>query len=284
MQPPHHLSGLFVYPVKSLRGCAVREATVDALGLVGDRRFMVVDPCGGFLSQRTLPQMALIATALSPDTLTLTGPDGSRISVPRASDPTAPPALVTVWKSSNLSAEDCGERVADWLSNILATKCRLVRAGAAFSRPLRKVPPSLVGAVAPVVGFADAFPFLIISEASLAHLNERLDACGEAPMSMNRFRPNLVVTGCAPHAEDQWPRFRIGETVFRSAGPCARCSVTATDPDTAERGCEPLRTLATYRRDATDSGAINFGQNLIHETTHGSLRIGDPVLPLKDPK
>lgn len=94
---------------------------------------------------------------------------------------------------------------------------------------------------------------------------------------MNRFRPNLVVTGCPAFAEDQWPRFRIGEVAFRAAGPCGRCVVTTTDQETGERGVEPLRTLATYRRDPQDPSDVNFGQNVIHETKRGWLRVGDPV-------
>ncbi len=94
---------------------------------------------------------------------------------------------------------------------------------------------------------------------------------------MNRFRPSLVVRGCAPYAEDTWPRFRIGEIIFHAGGPCGRCIVTTTDQETAERGIEPLRTLATYRRDAADPTNVNFGQNLIHETKRGPLRVGDAI-------
>ena len=272
-----HLSGLFLYPVKSFRGCAVADATIDTLGLVGDRRFMVVDENGRFLTQRTLPRMALVATALSDADLTLSADGSGQVTVSRASDPAAPPRLVSVWKSEGLQAEDCGDPAAAWLGAFLGVKCRLVRAGAAFHRPVRKLPPSVALDTPPVVSFADACPLLVISNASLAHLNERLVACGENALPMDRFRPNLVVAGCAAHAEDAWPRFRIGGIVFRTAGPCARCVVTTTNQITAERGREPLRTLATYRRDATDPPKLNFGQNLIHETPRGELRIGDAV-------
>lgn len=267
------LSALFIYPVKSLGGCTVASAEVDALGLVGDRRFMVVDENDRFLTQRTLPQMALIRTALSADTLTLSHPDAGHISVPRASDAHAAPRRVSVWKSENLLAEDCGDSVAAWLSAALATRCRLVRSGEKFLRPMLK-PAAGPG---DTVHFADAFPFLVISEASLADLNDRLAARGEETMPMNRFRPNIVVSGCTAFAEDKWARLRAGDIVFRAGGLCARCIVTTTDQETAERGKEPLRTLAAYRRDASDPTDVNFGQNLIHETKRGLLRVGDPV-------
>ena len=271
--PPMHLSGLFVHPVKSLRACAVRLADVDALGLVGDRRFMVVDESGRFLTQRALPRMALVATALTADALTLSADRGGSIAVPRSPDPHAPIRSVSVWQSGNLHAEDCGDPVAAWLSDFLATRCRLVRIGAGFHRTVLK-PAARPG---DTVGFADACPLLIISEASLADLNGRLAAQGEDPIPMDRFRPNLVVAGCAAFAEDTWARFRIGGVIFRAAGPCARCVVTTTDQLTAERTHEPLRTLAAYRRDSIDPTDVNFGQNLIHETTSGTLQVGDKV-------
>ncbi|MEO5959855.1 MAG: MOSC N-terminal beta barrel domain-containing protein [Opitutaceae bacterium] len=272
-----HLSGLFIYPVKSLRGFAVSVAEVDALGLVGDRRFLVVDENNRFLTQRALPQMARIATKLDPRSLELSAEGAGTIAVARASDPATPLRTVTVWKSGNLLAEDCGDAPAAWLSDFLRTKCRLVRIGAKFRRPIFKPPFTQPG---DVVSFADGFPFLVVGEASLGHLNDRLVAQGEEAVPMNRFRPNLVVNGCPPFAEDTWPRVRIGEIVLRAGGPCARCIVTTTDQLTGERGREPLRTLATFRRDASDPTNVNFGQNLIPETKTGTLRVGDVVTVL----
>lgn len=270
-----HLSGLFLYPVKSLRGCQVNAARVDALGLEHDRRFLIVDPAGKFLTQRTLPRMALIATAVSATQLTLAVPGGGTLQVP--CEPTAAPVqrTVSVWKSEGLSADDCGDDAAAWLSDFLATPCRLVRIGRQFRRPLLKPLPG--PAADHCVTFADAFPFLVVGEASLHDLNDRLVARGDAPVPMDRFRPNLVVAGGAPFAEDAWTRFHIGSVRFRTGGPCARCIVTTTDQQTGERGPEPLRTLATYRRDPRDSTNVNFGQNLVHETKTGLLRVGDRV-------
>lgn len=267
------LSALFLYPVKSLGGIAVPTAQVDELGLVGDRRFLVVDAHDRFLTQRTLPRMALIRPKIGADTLHLEQPDGTGVAVPLASDPAAPLRRVTVWKSEGLLAEDTGDESAAWLSAALATPCRLVRIGRAFHRPVSKA----TAVAGDVVSFADAYPFLVLSEASLADLNDRLAERGEEALPMNRFRPNLVVSGCAPYAEDTWPHLQVGSVRFRAGGPCARCIVTTTDQATATRGKEPLRTLATYRRDPDELSDVNFGQNLIHETKTGTLRVGDFV-------
>ncbi|MEY3609140.1 MAG: hypothetical protein RLZZ447_1928 [Verrucomicrobiota bacterium] len=272
------LRGIHVYPVKSLGGCAVQEAEVDALGLVGDRRFLVVDSEGRFLTQRTLPRMALIATQLDAATLTLTAAGAGSVAVSRAPDPAAPLVAVTVWKSEGLLAEDCGAAAAEWLGRFLGVAWRLVRIGPAFRRPVRRVPGEL--AATPLVGFADAYPFLLASEASRADLNDRLVAGGEEPLPWDRFRANLIIEGCAAFAEDTWPRVRIGAIDFLAAGPCARCAVTTTDQLTGERGVEPLRTLATYRRDPRVPEDVNFGQNLIHLTVGGRLRVGDAVCSL----
>jgi uncharacterized protein YcbX len=267
-----HLSGLFVYPVKSLRGCAVTSAAVDELGLRDDRRFLVVDENGRFLTQRTLPRMTLIATALDTHALTLSAGGVVPLAVPRVS-PGAPLRPVTIWKHQGVLAEDCGDEPANWLAGILGLRCRLMRVGANFHRPVLK-PQARPG---DRIAANDAEPFLVVGEASLADLNDRLVGQGNDALPMDRFRPNLVIAGSEPFAEDHWPRLRIGEIVFRSGGACARCIITTTDQLTGERGKEPLRTLATYRRDPSDPTDVNFGQNLIHETKSGTLRIGDPV-------
>lgn len=282
-----HLTGLFIYPVKGLRGLAMNSAAVDALGLVGDRRFLVVDDTGEFLTQRSLPRMAQIATELSADHLILRAAGAGSISVPLRA--TTPPILRTVWiwRSKDLRAEDCGPEVSAWLSAFLEKPCHLVRIGEAFRRPVleRREPrpgETLVeGRVltSDLFHFADGFPFLVLGEASLANLNDRLVSTGAEPVPMDRFRPNFVVSGVSAFGEDEWPRVRIGEIVFRSGGPCARCIVTTTDQATGERGHEPLRTLSIYRRDASDPTRINFGLNLTHETKSGTLRVGDTVEP-----
>lgn len=268
-----HLSGLYIYPVKSLRGVAVREAALDAHGLVGDRRFLVVDDTGRFLTQRVLPRMALIDTELGRTELILRHPQHGSAAVGLADD--GPPATVQIWRDT-VQAVDCGVEIAVWLSDFLRHPCRLVRMGADYRRPVK---PSRAQP-GDVVTFADAYPLLALSEASLADLNDRLVTQAEEPVPMNRFRPNVVIAGCPAYAEDTWTRVRIGAAVFRAAGPCARCIITTTDQATAVRYKEPLRTLATFRRDANDPGDVNFGQNLIHETKSGRLHVGDAVTPL----
>ena len=268
------LSGLYLYPVKSLGGFAVSCAQIDAHGLVGDRRFLVIDDTGCFLTQRSLPRMALIATALDTTHLTLSPPQFASLRVPLAPDPAAPRRTVSVWKSENLITEDCGEAPAALLSVFLGTRCRLVRLGPAFLRPIPKanVYPS------DTVSFADAYPMLVIGESSLADLKDRLITRGSTALTMDRFRPNLIIADTPAYAEDTWPRFRLGEITFRAGGPCARCTVTSIDQATGLLdGPEPLQTLASYRRDTTQSTAVNFGQNLIHETKSGVLSVGDTL-------
>lgn len=250
------------------------SADIDALGFVGDRRFLVVDDSGKFQTQRVLPRMACIEARLGPGTLTLSAAGAGSVSVATATDSSAPLRTVSVWKSEGLLAEDCGTAVSAWLSDFLATRLHLVRIGPKFSRPITK-PTAQPG---DVVTFADAYPFLVVSEASLSDLNDRIQENAGDPVPMNRFRPSLVVSGCDAFAEDRWPRVRVGSVVLRNGGPCARCIVTTTDQSTGDRmGKEPLKTLATYRRDATDPSDVNFGTNLIHETKSGTIRVGDAV-------
>lgn len=267
-----HVAGIHLYPVKSLRGLAVETARLDALGLVGDRRFLVVDGAGRFLTQRVLPRMALVETALTDDALVLGHPRHGSVSV--GLDAGGEAARVEIWRDT-VMAVDCGAEVAAWLSAFLQQACRLVRVGQEYARAVNpaKARPG------DEVSFADAYPLLAIGEASLADLNDRLAARGEPPVPMNRFRPNLVIRGSAAFAEDAWTRFRIGEAVFRAAGPCIRCQVPTTDQLTAERGPEPIRTLATYRR-LQDATQVIFGQNLIHETKSGVIRVGDAIAPV----
>jgi uncharacterized protein YcbX len=266
-----HVSGLFIHPVKSLAGVSVSNVSVDSLGVVGDRRFMVVDSQGRFITQRTVPRMALIQTELSCDLLSLSAPGVGKILVGRESDATAPLRTVSIWGSEALQAEDCGDVPAAWLEMFLGFTCRLVRAGERMHRRMNNAARSTPD---DEIAFTDAHPLLVISEASLENLNARLLASGEVPVPMNRFRPNVVIAQCAPFAEDTWSHIRIGEVLLRAAGPCKRCVVTTTDQTTAERGKEPLRTLARFRRDVADPSQVNFGQNFCHETKTGSFMVG----------
>jgi uncharacterized protein YcbX len=267
------LSGINIHPVKSLRGFPVNSAEVDGMGAVGDRRFLVVDPSGGLLTQRTVARMAKVGAFIDDTSLTLRIEGSPDMVTRRHPDANAKLLSVRVWKSEGLMAEDCGDGAAGWLSLALGVECRLVRAGAAFNRPVL-MPLALPDEV---THFADACPFLVTSEASLEDLNARIRQNGGNPVTMDRFRTNLVLSGCTPFAEETWKRIRIGDVVFRALGPCARCTVTTTDQLTGDRGVEPLRTLATFRRDPVEKSHVNFGQNLVNESKSGVIRVGDAV-------
>ncbi len=243
------------------------------MGAVGDRRFLVVDPTGTFLTQRNIARMARVDAFIDDTSLTLRIQGSPDMVVRRDPDPDARLLSVSVWKSEKLMAEDCGDAAAEWLSLALGMECRLVRAGPAFRRPVTK-PLALPDEV---THFADACPFLVTSEASLEELNERILKNGGSPVTMDRFRTNMVLTGCPAFAEDTWNRIRIGDVVFRSLGPSARCIVTTTDQLSGERGVEPLKTLATFRRNPIENSQVIFGQNLVNESKHGMIRVGDAV-------
>ncbi len=257
------LSGITVYPVKAAGGIACSSWEVDEFGLRYDRRWMVVDRLGEFLSQRELPRLALLRTALLPDALCLRAPGLPELRVP-LEPPEGPLLPVTVWAGTT-EARSVGPAAADWLTRFLGVECRLVYMPDSVVRPVdRRYARS-----GERTSFTDGFPFLLVSEASLADLNRRLPA----PLPMNRFRPNLVVDGCEPFAEDGWRRLQLGPLELSVVKPCARCVVTTTDQETAERGLEPLRTLATYRK---RNGKVLFGQNAIHRGT-GRLGVGMPI-------
>jgi len=260
---PIRLSALYIYPVKSCRGIALTTAPLDNWGLKFDRNWMVVNEAGRFLSQRELPQMALIETTIAPDSLYLTVAGQAPLAIPLAGN-RGETMTVQIWHDQT-QAIDQGETAAAWLSQLLGQPARLVRIGAGYSRPVQPIQPN-----ASEVSFADGYPLLLISEASLADLNCRLPE----PLSMNRFRPNLVISGCNAYEEDSWQQIRINEITFKLVSACERCVITTTDQATGSRnGPEPLKTLASYRRHA---GGVIFGQNLVHQN-HGEVRSGSLV-------
>ena len=275
------LSALYCYPVKSCCGVALQEAVLDARGIVHDRECLIVDAQDRFLTQRAVPALALIETALTPAALILRSPGLGECAVPWETAPPAnepPRRQVTVWQDS-LLADDMGGEAARWLGEALRQPCRLVRMGAASRRemPARRLPPAFpASARRPEreVAFPDAYPLLVLSEESLSELNARLDG---PPVPVDRFRPNLVLTGCRhPHEEDDWKVYEVGKATLWSVKPCERCTVTTLDQRTLAQGKEPLRTLAGYRRSADGSGVV-FGQNVIHERPGDRLRVGDAV-------
>jgi uncharacterized protein len=268
------VSAVYIYPVKSCRGILIQEAEVTPSGFRHDREFLVVDADGTFLTQRTTPALALVDVQLADNGLRLCAPDSAPIQLPWHSGEPARLATVKIWRDT-VNAWDAGDEAAAWFSRYLGRTCRVARMGDGFRRevPEAKVPePHREALRDPVVSFADAFPFLIASETSLHDLNSRLDR----PIPMDRFRPNIVIGGCdRPYAEDGWQVIRIGTTTFRHGGPCVRCVVTTTDQRTLERGPEPLRTLASYRR--VPEGGVIFAVNFFSERHDGIVRVGAPV-------
>ena len=256
------LAGLYRDPVKSLAGQVQQAMSVGPRGPELDRHWMLVDAQGRFLTQRQLPQMALIATRfVDGGVLRLQAPGMPDLAV---GAPAGDRLDVHVWRDS-LTAVRVGDVADRWLSDFLGVHCHLVELPEDVRRP---VDPDFA-MPDDQVGLADGFPFLLISQASLDDLNHRL----QTPLSMLRFRPNLVVSGCRPHAEDDWQHIRIGDIGFRVAKPCSRCIIPTIDPDTGERGREPMQTLLTYRR---RDNKVYFGQNLIHDGV-GRLQLGMPV-------
>jgi len=257
------VSQLVIYPIKSCRGIEVDLATVGTTGFEFDRRWMLIGEDGRFLSQREHHLLALVRVQIDENRLRLEAPGLSPLEV-GLEGAVGPACRVQVWDDECAAVAE-GEDAARWFSKHLGYSARLVRMASDNARPLG----SSTAQPGDHVSFADGFPFLLLSAASLDGLNRRLSL----PVPMDRFRPNIVIEGCEPHAEDVWSRVRIGEVEFRFVKPCARCVVTTVDQATGERKREPLRTLSTYR---TVDGQVLFGQNLVHEG-RGVVRIGDPV-------
>lgn len=249
-----HVSGLFVYPVKSGAAVAVDSWPLAEYGLYRDRQYMVVDADGVFLTQREIPRLALLTATLG-EPLSLSTPEGTAVAVPGSR------CQVRVWEHTG-EAVDCGEDAAQLISDLVGRPCRLVRVGEEHDRPTELGDGR--------VGFSDGYPLLLTSQSSLADLNARLPHT----VPMDRFRPSIVVTGAPPWDEDTWLRVHIGPVELDVVKPCARCAITRVDQATGVRGNgEPLRTLGRFRK---AEGGVMFGQNAVHRT-QGELRVGDAV-------
>lgn len=253
------------YPVKSLRGVSLQEAHVERIGLAGDRRWMIVDEAGKFLSQRHHPKLAQIDAIPTARGVALRHSMHGAIEVDRPGE-RARIAAVVIWRDAVPAR--LAESAGPYLSAFLERPVRLVYLHDALAR---RVDPAF-GRAEDRVSFADGFPMLITSTASLADLNRRLPQA----VGMDRFRPSLVIDGAPAWAEDTWRRLRIGGLSFRVAKPCSRCAVPTLDPLTGEAldGNEPIRTLGAFHRAA--NGGIIFGQNAIPDDV-GALQVGDPV-------
>jgi uncharacterized protein len=266
------VSEIYVYPVKGAGGIGLHTARLDSFGIEHDRRWMIVDEAGQFLTQRNQPGLALLGIELEPDALVLRSLRAGEARLPLRPDrqaTTGRTIRVKVWEDE-VGAIDAGDSAAAFLEAHLDVVARLVFMPESTRRQVRLD----YAREGDRVSFADAFPLLLVTQESLTELDHRL----ERPIAMARFRPNIVVAGASPHAEDSWRKIRIGTVRCDVVKPCDRCVVTTIDPATAEPGREPLRTLAGYRR---WQGKVWFGQNVIHRDS-GTIEVGAPVVVLED--
>lgn len=257
------ITHLWVYPLKGAAGIPVAQWELDSFGLVHDRRWMVVDGEGEFISQRSDALLGQVRPAIDGVHLSLRSASAGELELPLAGDHGSE-IRVRVW-ADDVDAVDCGDAAAGFMTRQLGRPARIVFMPGTTVRPV-------TGSDVPVgvrVSFADAFPLLIIGDGSLDELNRRL----EQPVEMLRFRPNIVVGGAAPHAEDAWRSIRLGDVECDIVRPCARCMVPTIDLATGVAGREPTRTLSRYRR---WDGKVWFGQNAVHRSP-GTLEVGGPV-------
>ena len=257
---------LYLYPIKSLSGIKVNSATLDARGFEYDRRWMVVDEDGVFISQRKYPVLASIQVALKGELLHLyTQNDPTGTHIPLAPENGQSRLQVKVWDFV-CNAVDGFDAANIWLSQQLSMKCRLVYMPKDIKRWIKnpKVPKGSI------LSFADGYPYLIIGSASLAHLNKKLDE----PISMRRFRPNIVVHTNVPHEEDLWQSIGTGHSTFKLIKSCKRCIMVNVDPLTSITHKEPLRTLSSYRM---KDNKVHFGMNAIWIPKYQDevIRVGD---------
>ena len=251
---------LYMHPIKSARGVRVTRLAFDARGPIGDRRYMVIGADGAFRTQRNLPALTQLIPQLDDaGVLSLTGQGAAPL---RVLPPADLPLLTAHVRADAVQVRDCGDAAALWLTHLLREPCRLVFQGADGVRPIRRLP-------AREVTLADGYPLLLISDAAVTDLGARL----KSTVDEQRFRPNIVVEGCAPHAEDTWRRVRIGGNSFAVAAPCERCSIPSLDPRTGSVTRGFNRALAKYR---SRNGKVFFGQNLVHEA-ETEIAVGDEV-------
>lgn len=286
-----HISEINIYPIKSLKGIGVDSALVTDRGLQYDRRWMLATPDGMFFTQREFPQMATISVALDGNGLRVESEKAGSMLVPFEPDK-AERKSVTIWLSVCEGLVYNGE-VSEWFSDAIGTDCRLVHMPEDTHRHVNK----LFDRGNDIVSFADGYPLMLLGEASLAELNDRIAESEEIagrlpefqPLPMNRFRPNLVVADSEAFAEDDWQQIQVGEAAFRIAKPCARCVITTVDQSKGEfTGKEPLKTLASFRMAknvmpdryasfGAEPNDVLFGQNLIPDRFGAVVRLGDEV-------
>ncbi len=262
------LAEIRVYPLKGGQGFQPPVWPLEATGLLMDRRWMVIDSDGQSITQRSNRRLTLIQTVMDSEELVFTAPG---VGAVRSPIDLAPGRLVKAWMegAEEVWVSPVGAGLDEWFSTALGVECRLVHRSEDSDRWVNQRPDQ-----GRPLNFHNAFPLHLVSQASLDDLNLRL----VTPVSMDRFRPNLTVLGTDPHEDDCWKRIQIGETILRIGRACDhRCGVPNIDQETGQRGVEPLKTLATYRR---SSKGIYFGQNVVVEHG-GELRVGAPVIVLE---
>lgn len=265
----YKVSELYIYPVKSLGGISIPQAEITERGFKYDRRWMLVDKDGQFLSQRTHPSMALLQPSIADDYLKIIHKSDKelQLNMPLDIDTYSDSKLIEVYMwDESIDVAGCGKEYSEWLSDVLKTECRLV---CMPDKSIRSV-DNRFAHNKEITSLSDGYPFLIIGEESLNLFNSKLDE----PLPMNRFRPNVVFSGGQPHDEDNFGKFEIGDVTFEAVKPCSRCSITTVDQDTGERLKEPLKTLSTYRK---VKSKIMFGQNLLHSGS-GIVSVGDSIV------
>ncbi|MEI6290548.1 MAG: MOSC N-terminal beta barrel domain-containing protein [Chloroflexota bacterium] len=258
------LSSITIYPVKSMKGHHLNSARVENMGLVNDRRLMLVGQNGKFLTQREHARIALINPELAGDGLILSAPGMEMIKIPITLS--GKRWAVEIWNSKEVQSIDQGDEIFKWLSEFLKMPAHLVKIDPEYKREIDHnfaIHPSNQ------VSFADGYPILVTAQSSLDDLNSKL----EVPVPMDRFRPNIVVNGSEPFSEDSWKIIKIGEAEFALVKPCARCNVPGIDQETAISSKEPIRTLSRYRN---FNHKVMFGVNIIPIKT-GKITVGDTV-------
>lgn len=258
------LQSISVYPIKSSSGIQLSRSWVEELGLAFDRRFVVTSPTGETLTARTEPRLCLIEANLTANGINITAPGMPILSIEYTKLSTEY-QKVTVW-SSTINSQKSAEQYNQWFTRYLGKPCQLLFFGDNSERFVKNKNSQ--------VGFADGYPILLISEQSLAYLNQKLGK--KNAVSMTQFRPNIVVNGCASFDEDTWKHIRIGEVEFEVTKPCSRCIFTTINPETAEahKQQEPLKTLTSFRQ--VEDGDVMFGQNLV-PLNQGQIKMGDKV-------
>ncbi len=261
------LTDIFIYPIKSCKGIRLDSCELDSYGFVHDRRYILVDESGEQMTAREFPSMVLIEPKIIEDGLVIDAPGMSTFTLVGTSGKLS---FVTVWEST-VEAMDCGDDAADWFGAYLKTPCRLLKMHEGFKRSVE--PEHRISN--DHFTFADAFPFLLLSKASVNDISERV---GEN-MIVERFRPNILISGVNAFEEDSLHEIQIGEIPFYLARPSGRCILTTVDPHTGIKGKEPLKTLSEYRK--SPDGKVLFGMNVIHRKKSGQITVGSPVQILK---